>query len=73
VSKEELLIVQGIVSEVLPDSRYSVILDNSNHKILAYAAGRMKKNHIRILEGDKVTVEMSTYDLNKGRITFRYK
>jgi translation initiation factor IF-1 len=73
MAKEEALTFQGVVLEVLPDARYSVKLDTSDHKILAYASGRMKKNRIRILEGDRVTVEMTPYDLSKGRITFRHK
>jgi translation initiation factor IF-1 len=72
MAKEELLEFQGIVLEVLPDSRYQIKLDNG-HETLAYASGRMKKNRIRILQGDRVTVEMSPYDLTKGRITFRHK
>ena len=57
---------------MLPDSRYRVRLDNG-HEILAYASGRMKKIHIRVLAGDRVTVEMSPYDLEKGRLIFRHK
>ncbi len=55
----------------LPDSRYRVTLDNG-HQLIAYSSGKMKKNHIRILAGDKVSLELSPYDLNKGRITFRH-
>lgn len=72
MAKEELLTFQGTVLEVLPDARYKVKLDNE-HETLAYSSGRMKKNRIRILEGDRVTVEMTPYDLSKGRITFRHK
>lgn len=72
MSKEELLEVQGTVLEVLPDARYTVKLENG-HETLAYSSGRMKKNRIRILQGDRVTVEMTPYDLSKGRITFRHK
>lgn len=71
MAKEELLEMAGVVDEVLPDSRYRVTLDNG-HKLIAYSAGRMKKNHIRIIAGDKVALEMSPYDLSKGRITFRH-
>ncbi|QWE07865.1 translation initiation factor IF-1 [Polynucleobacter ibericus] len=71
MAKEELLEMEGLVDEILPDSRYRVTLDNG-HKLIAYTAGRMKKNHIRILAGDKVSLELSTYDLSKGRITFRH-
>jgi len=72
LAKEELLEFGGVVTEVLPDGNYRVRLDN-DHQILAYAAGRMKKNRIRTLAGDRVTVEMSPYDLGKGRINFRHK
>jgi translation initiation factor IF-1 len=71
MAKEELLQMQGIVQEVLPDSRFLVTLEN-NHQLIAYTAGKMRKHHIRILAGDKVTVEMSPYDLSKGRISFRF-
>lgn len=72
MAKEEVDELQGLVLEVLPDSRYSVRLDN-DHTVLAYASGRMKKNRIRILEGDRVTVQVTPYDLTKGRITYRHK
>lgn len=71
MAKEELLEMQGSVTEVLPDSRFRVLLDNG-HPITAYTGGKMRKHHIRILAGDKVTLEMSPYDLSKGRITFRH-
>jgi translation initiation factor IF-1 len=71
VAKEELLEMTGVVMEVLPDSRYRVTLDNG-HDLVAYSAGKMRKHHIRILAGDRVSLEMSPYDLSKGRITFRY-
>ncbi len=71
MAKEELLEMQGVVDEVLPDSRYRVTLDNGHH-LIAYSAGKMRKHHIRILAGDKVSLEMSPYDLEKGRITFRH-
>jgi len=71
MAKEELLEMGGVVEEVLPDSRFRVTLDNG-HKLIAYSAGKMKKNHIRIIAGDKVSLEMSPYDLSKGRITFRH-
>ena len=71
MAKEELLEMGGVVEEVLPDSRFRVTLDNG-HKLIAYSAGKMRKNHIRIIAGDKVSLEMSTYDLSKGRITFRH-
>lgn len=71
MAKEELLEMSGVVQEVMPDSRYLVTLDNG-HSLVAYSAGKMRKNHIRILAGDKVSLELSPYDLNKGRITFRH-
>ena len=71
MAKEELLEMNGVVQEVLPDSRYRVTLDNG-HELIAYTAGKMRKHHIRILAGDKVTLELSPYDLGKGRITFRH-
>jgi translation initiation factor IF-1 len=71
MAKEEHLEMNGIVSEVLPDSRFRVTLDNG-HQLVAYSAGKMRKHHIRILAGDKVSLELSPYDLSKGRITFRH-
>ena len=70
--KEDLIEFEGTVVEMLPDSRFRVSLDNG-HETLAYTAGKMRKNRIRILAGDRVTVEMTPYDLTKGRITFRHK
>jgi translation initiation factor IF-1 len=72
MAKEEVLEFEGIVDEVLPDARCRVKLENG-HEVIAYTSGRMKKNRIRILAGDKVTVEMTPYDLTKGRINFRHK
>ncbi len=71
MAKDELIEMHGKVDEVLPDSRYRVTLDNG-HKLVAYSAGRMKKYRIRILAGDNVSLELSPYDLSKGRITFRH-
>jgi translation initiation factor IF-1 len=71
LAKEELLEMQGVVNDVLPDTRFRVTLENG-HELIAYTSGKMKKNHIRILVGDKVTLELSPYDLSKGRITFRH-
>ena len=68
MAKEELIEMQGSVTEVLPDSRFRVTLDNG-HQLIAYTGGKMRKHHIRILAGDKVSLEMSPYDLTKGRIT----
>jgi len=72
MAKEELLEFEGKVVDVLPDGRFRVTLDNG-HEVVAYTAGRMKKNRIRTLAGDRVTVEMTPYDLDKGRIVFRHK
>lgn len=72
MAKEDIIEFDGVVAEVLPDSRFKVTLD-SGHEVMAYASGRMKKNRIRILAGDRVTVEMTPYDLTKGRINFRHK
>ena len=72
MAKEELLEFDGEITELLPEGRFRVRLDN-DHMILAYTAGRMKRNKIRSLVGDRVTVEMTPYDLDKGRITFRHK
>ena len=71
MAKEELIEMNGKVDEVLPDLRYRVTLDNG-HQLVAYTGGKMRKHSIRILAGDKVTLEMSPYDLSKGRITFRH-
>jgi translation initiation factor IF-1 len=71
MAKEEHIEMNGVVSEVLPDSRFRVTLDNG-HQLVAYSAGRMRKHHIRILAGDKVSLELSPYDMSKGRITFRH-
>lgn len=71
MAKEELIEMQGKVNEVLPDARYRVTLDNG-HQLIAYTGGKMRKFRIRILAGDLVTLEMSPYDLNKGRVTFRH-
>ncbi len=71
MAKEELLEMNGVVDEVLPDSRFRVTLENG-HILIAYSAGKMRKNHIRIIAGDKVSLELSPYDMSKGRITFRH-
>ncbi|CUA97015.1 translation initiation factor IF-1 [Comamonas thiooxydans] len=71
MAKEELIEMQGRVDEVLPDARFRVTLDNG-HQLIAYSGGKMRKHRIRVLAGDKVTLEMSPYDLNKGRLTFRH-
>jgi translation initiation factor IF-1 len=72
MAKEELLEFKGVVNEVLPNTMFKVTLENG-HEVLAHASGSMRKNRIRVLAGDKVTVEMTPYDLSKGRIKFREK
>ena len=72
MAKEELLEFPGIVRELLPNAMFRVKLENG-HEVLAHTAGKMRKHRIRVLAGDKVLVEMTPYDLTKGRITFRYK
>ena len=72
LAKEELIDMQGTVSTVLPDTRFVVTLENGV-EVTAYLSGKMRKHRIRILAGDKVTLEMSPYDLSKGRINFRHK
>ncbi len=70
--KQDAIEVEGVVTEVLPDQKFRVKLEN-DHVVLAYAAGRMAKFRIRVLVGDRVTVELSPYDLERGRITYRHK
>ncbi len=72
MAKEDLIEFSGTVSEVLPNAMFRVKLENE-HEILAHTSGRMRKNRIRVLAGDKVTVEMTPYDLARGRITYRFK
>ncbi len=72
MAKEDLIEFTGVVSELLPNAMFRVKLDN-DHTILAHTSGKMRKNRIRVLAGDRVTVEMTPYDLSKGRITFRHK
>ncbi|WP_294001219.1 translation initiation factor IF-1 [Sphaerotilus sp.] len=71
MAKEELIAMNGSVTEVLPDSRFRVTLENG-HQLIAYTSGKMRKHHIRILAGDAVSLELSPYDMTKGRITFRH-
>ena len=71
MAKEDLIEMRGTVDEVLPDARYRVTLENG-HVLIAYTGGKMRKNNIRILAGDKVSLELSPYDLTRGRITFRH-
>ena len=70
MAKEELIEMRGRVAEVLPDSRFRVKLDNG-HELVAYSGGKMRKHRIRVIAGDDVTLELSPYDLTKGRIMFR--
>lgn len=70
--KDDQIEMEGVVSETLPNTMFRVQLENG-HIITAHISGRMRKNYIRILTGDKVKVEMTPYDLTKGRITFRHK
>ena len=70
MSKEEAITMEGVVSETLPNTTFRVTLDNG-HIVTAHISGKMRKNYIRILTGDRVTVELTPYDLSKGRITFR--
>ncbi len=72
MAKEEAIQVEAIVEETLPNAMFRVVLDNG-HKVLAHISGRMRKNFIRILPGDKVLIELSPYDLTRGRIVYRYK
>lgn len=72
MAKEDLIEFSGTVIEVLPNAMFRVKLEN-DHEILAHTSGRMRKNRIRVLAGDKVTVEMTPYDLSRGRITYRFK
>ena len=70
--KEEKIIMEGTITEALPGTQFKVELENG-HEILAYLSGKMRKYYIRVLLGDQVTVELSPYDLSRGRITFRHK
>ncbi len=72
MAKQESIKVDGIITEILPNTTFKVKLENG-HEVLAHISGKMRMHFIRILQGDKVTVELSPYDLTKGRITYRYK
>jgi translation initiation factor IF-1 len=72
LAKEELLEFEGIVEELLPNATFRVKLIANGHVIIAHTAGKMRKNRIRVLTGDKVMIEMTPYDLTKGRITYRF-
>jgi translation initiation factor IF-1 len=72
MAKQDHITLDGIIIDALPNAMFKVRLDNG-HEVLAHVSGKMRMNFIRILQGDKVTVELSPYDLSKGRITYRYK
>ncbi len=72
MAKQDLIKVDGIIEEVLPNTQFIVKLE-TGHQVLAHISGKMRMNFIKILQGDKVTVEISPYDLSKGRIIYRYK
>ena len=72
MAKEDLIEVEGVVEEALPNAMFRVVLDK-DHRVLAHVSGKIRMNFIRILPGDKVKVELSPYDLSRGRITFRLK
>ena len=73
MAKEELLEFKGVVVECLPNALFRVKLDENDYEIMAIISGRMRKNNIRVLLGDKVALEVSPYDITKGRITYRFK
>ena len=73
MAKEEAISFEGTIAEVLPEGRFRVVLDVNQHEVLAYTGGKMRKNRIRTLRGDRVTVEMSPYDLDRARLVFRHK
>ncbi|MDQ3841676.1 MAG: translation initiation factor IF-1 [Actinomycetota bacterium] len=72
MAKEDVIEVEGTVTEALPNTQFRVELDNG-HNVLAHISGKMRMNYIRILPGDKVKVELSPYDLDRGRITYRFR
>lgn len=73
MSKEDLVPAEGVVIDKQPNAFFKVRLENSEHIVLAQISGKVRRNRIRILMGDRVSVEMSPYDLSRGRITYRYK
>ncbi|MBA2735886.1 MAG: translation initiation factor IF-1 [Pyrinomonadaceae bacterium] len=73
MSKEEAIEVTATVLDTLPNAMFKVELEDNKHQVLAHISGKMRKNFIRILPGDRVLVELSPYDLSRGRITYRYK
>ena len=72
MSKEDFLEFEGVITELLPEGRFRVKLDN-DHEVLGHISGKMRRHYIRILPGDRVKIELSPYDLTRGRITYRYK
>lgn len=70
MAKEELLTLDGMIEEILPDGRFRVVLEN-DHRVIVYTAGKMRKYRIRSIVGDRVMIEMSPYDLDKGRLVYR--
>jgi translation initiation factor IF-1 len=72
VAKDDAIEITGVVREALPNAMYRVELENK-HRVLAHVSGKMRKNFVRILTGDRVLIELSPYDLTRGRITYRYK
>ena len=73
MAKEDLIPAEGVVVDKLPNAFFRVRLDGTEHVVVAQISGKMRKNFIRILAGDRVSIELSPYDLSKGRITYRYK
>ncbi len=73
MAKEETLEFSGVVTELLPNATFRVRLEENDHELIAHTAGKMRKNRIRVLAGDRVQVQMTPYDLTKGRIIFRFK
>jgi len=70
---KDVIEVRGVVLELLPNALFLVELENNRHRVIAHPSGKMRKNNIRILPGDKILLEISPYDLNRGRIIYRYK
>lgn len=76
MSKEDIIKFEGIVNEILPNNMFRVLLEmpsEGKHEIIAYLSGKMKQNRIKVISGDKVEVEMTPYDLSRGRISFRHR
>jgi translation initiation factor IF-1 len=73
VAKEETIIAKGVVDEVLPNATFRVTLSETQHKIIAYLGGKLRQNNIKVLMGDAVDIEMSPYDLSRGRVIYRNK